>query len=270
MQQDMLDSEKTFAAVVSHRASREALAAIGIRTVQQIARMTTAELAAIPGIGEKTAPQVLALARAFVKGQPVWFRIFPADYRQAGVFLDIRVDPDTRPQWPWGFCWSDVNGNKWHVIVHPRRAPEVIELENGGQVALAPDVSSAWALVGAALSRERSIVYYWGKAVTKHIRYTAPLPVQRQLADWTVDLHPVVTDCAAFPARHTGLQDIAGHLGYRWHEADAPYKAHIAYLIWRDRADRVDLLNEATGYMEDNISAVEHIWRWVSRTQPSD
>jgi len=257
--------EMTIELVVSRQVSREALLKRGIRTIQQLAAMSAEDLATIPGIGEKTAPQVLATAQAFVRRQPVWYRTFPGDYRQPGLFLDIRVDPDTRPQKPWGFCWGGLTGPKRLVIVHPDRARERIQLASGSDLILAPDLPTAWMLVSRALALSGNPSFYWGKAVTKHVHYTAPQPIQEQLLNWMVDLHPVVTECVAFPTKHTGLQDIAGYLGARWRSANAPYQAHISYLIWHNHGERTDCLNEAAGYMEDNVAAVAQIWDWASK-----
>lgn len=249
--------------VVSRQVSRDALADRGIVTVQQIAGMSLEELCLIAGIGEKSAPRIKALAQAYMERRAVRFKPVPSDLGAPAAFLDVRVDPDTKPQWPWGFCLMTPNGEKYRLLVDVN-APTLLHMEDGRTVNLVPDVRSAWKQIADMTDKYQSPVYYWSKNILAHVNETALKDPRQRLVTRMVDLSRVFLSAAAVPTKRDGLHDVATYLGYNaWGRDFEPYKAHIAYLLWSRDPQRKDLLKEAVDYLDHNVDAVAYLRQWL-------
>jgi len=247
--------------VVGRKAARAALYEMGIWTLGQLTELALDDLLEIPGIGERTAKQIHAQANAHVNNAPFWIDKPPATISSEGIFIDIRVDPDTIPQWPWGFCWRTPNADPGFICVHPSRE-YTVELQQGWTVQFVPGLNSAWKLFAAQLLYETREIYFWGKVVLTHLQQTSAPDIQAQLKPRLVDLHKVFTDIVALPIKSTGLQPVAKYLGIEWADAKAPFEAHIPYLLWLEK-QQPKFIQTACDYMLRNTEAVEHIWRWM-------
>lgn len=253
--------------VISRQSAREALNRLGIYTVGQLARVTVEHLLTLPGIGARTAPLIHARASAFASGRPYWIQTQPPSLATRRLFLDIRVDPDTLPQAPWGFCSYQPSGTARFVCVDPLRSAYQITLDGNQTVQFVPHLLLAWQLLAEQIADQEMSVYYWGKVIRRHLQQTAPISVQNRLKPQLMDLLDLFADTVVLPVQSSGLQPVASYLGYRWRGAEAPYEAHIAYLFWI-REQRLDLLQEACAFMQQNARAVEHIGQWLMTHAP--
>lgn len=252
--------------VITRKAVIAELAGRGVRTLEQLAAMSVEDLQSISGIGEKTAPRIRASAQAYLEDKPVWFGSIPKAIRKQGAILDVRVDPDTLPEWPWGFCLSSPVQEKHYVIDMPEMpVPTRLHLPDGRMVGLVPHIYYAWAHVRDLAFEYKWTIYYWGKSILKHLNETAPPEVQKDLKPCMVDLHKIFVDAVALPTKSTGLVDTATYLGYTgWTSEDKPYIAHIGYLHWRRNPDRPDSLQHGLDTMAHNTDAVSRIWWWMT------
>jgi hypothetical protein len=201
-----------------------------------------------------------------VEETDVWFGRVPDTIRKPGAILDVRVDPDTLPQMPWGFCLASPSNDKHYLIDVPETSnARQLRLSDGRNVSLVPRFHSAWSDVLELAVANDWMIYYWGKAVLKHLNETASPKAKKDLKRRTVDLHKVFVDAVALPIKSTGLVEIAEYLGYTgWTSEDKPFIAHIAYLHWRRNSDRLDSLQHALDTMARNTDAISHIWWWMS------
>ncbi len=240
----------------------------GIFSLQQLADMPLEDLQAIKGIGPKTAPRIKALAWAFVLEGIVRFGQVPSEYQTLGAVLDVRVDPDTRPQTPWGFCLRNPTGKKQFMLLAPDAAQAQVQTDRGRNVTLVSHFHLAWRCIADLLDELSCPLWYWGKNVLKHLHETAAQAEQERLLPRTIDLHKVFLDTVAIPIRSTGLQPVAKTLGYDdWGAGWEPFKAHINYMWWLKDKQKSDALELALLYMEQNVEAVVHIWRWLTARQ---
>lgn len=252
--------------VITRKTLLTELARRDVRTLEQLAVMTVDELQSVPGIGAKTAPRIRASAQAYLTDAPVWFGTVPQSIRKPGAILDVRIDPDTLPQIPWGFCLSSPTHVKHYLIDVPEiTTSNLLSLPDGRSVSLVPRFHSTWLnILDLAVANDWTI-YYWGKAVLKHLNETATPKVRKDLKLSMVDLHKIFVDAVALPTKSTGLVETAKYLGYTgWTSEDKPYIAHIAYLHWRRNPDRLDSLQDALDTMARNTDAISHIWWWMS------
>lgn len=237
-----------------------------IHTLEQLAALTVEDLQSISGIGAKIAPRIRASAHASVEDKPIWFGSVPDSIRKQGAVLDVRVDPDTLPEWPWEFClWSPAQERHYVVDMPEIPVPIRLHLPDGRLVALVPHIYHAWAHIRDLAFEYEWTVYYWGKSILKHLNETAPPQVQKDLKPRLVDLHKVFADAVALPTKSTGLVDTATYLGYtNWPKDNKPFMSHLAYLHWRRDRNRPDALQDALDRMAHNTDAVSRIWWWMT------
>jgi len=251
--------------VITRKSILSELAKRNVHTLEQLVELSVEDLQAISGIGTKTAPRIRASAKAYLEDKPIWFGKIPDKIRQPAPILDVRVDPDTLPEWPWGFCLSSPTHEKHYVIDMPGMpVPTRLHLPDGKTVGLVPHIDYAWAYIRDLAFENEWSVYYWGKSITKHLNETAPSVVKKDLKPRMIDLHKIFVDAVALPIKSTGLVDTATYLGYtNWPKGNKPFMAHLAYLHWRRDQNRPDALQDALDRMSHNTDAVSRIWWWM-------
>lgn len=251
--------------VITRKALLAELAKRGVHTLEQLAALTVEELQSISGIGAKTAPRIRASAQAYLENKPVWFGNVSESIRKQGAILDVRVDADTLPEWPWGFCLSSPEEENHYMIDMPEiPVPTRLHLPDDRMVGLVPNIDYAWANIRDLAFENEWTIYYWGKAILKHLNETAPPEVQNDLKPRMVDLHKTFVDAVALPTKSTGLVDTTTYLGYTtWSKDNKPFMSHLAYLHWLRDQNRLDALQDALGRMAHNTDAVSHIWWWM-------
>jgi predicted RecB family nuclease len=264
----MMQNPTPLKLVISRKNSLADLAQRSITTLEQFAILPLEEIQSIDGIGIKTAPQVRALARAYLEHKAIRFSELPSAVREEGLYLDVRVDPDTHPQQPWGFSLMTPNGEKQRLLVIPGILPNRLHMDDGRIISLVPNIRSAWTQIADAADEYQCPVYYWSKNILGHITQTAPKESRHRLLTRVVDLSKLFLSVAAIPTKHDGLHDIATYLGYdTWGRDYEPYKAHIAYLVWLSDSQRIDLLKKAVNYIDSNVDGVAYLWRWLVDSQ---
>jgi len=252
--------------VITRKSILAELAKRGVQTLEQLVELSIEDLRSIPGIGAKTAPRIRASAQAYLDDKSVWFGSIPESVRKQGAILDVRVNPDTLPEWPWGFCLSSPEQEKHYMIDMPEMSVSTrLHLPDSRMVSLVPHIHYAWAHIRDSAFEYKWTVYYWGKSITKHLNETAPPEIQKDLKPRMVDLHKIFVDAVALPTKSTGLIDTATYLGYTtWAKDNKPFMSHLAYLHWRRHQNRLDALQDALDRMAHNTDAVSRIWWWMT------
>jgi uncharacterized protein len=214
------------------------------------------------------APLLLAEARAFATGAPVWLRDpgLPAD--RTPVWFDVESDSDgeraTVPVYLWGLAVDDAE---------PARAEAVLaELTPAGD-------RLAWQrFVARALDVFRrspdAVWVHWHDAepmwIGRYIaRHGAPdeFVARMRAPGAMLDLHRTLERSVRLPLRSTSIKFVAPWLGFEWSnpDADAAWSTaqlHRAYETG-DPAERERLLAEVATYNADDLWAMRTVWRWL-------
>lgn len=228
------------------RQSWAALHEQGFGTVEAVSHMTPTQLMKLDGIGTKTAPHLLAHARAWQSGSPVLIRQPRLGEPAEGeVFFDIEgytyQDVDCYYLMGLLVCRGGEYAFEYKLIHHPDE-----EAEMWGQFLEHID-----ALDGP--------VYHYGAYERTALRklahkYGGDARSQR-LLDRLVDLHTLVKNSVALPLRGYSLKKIAPWLGYEWRGVtQAADESILEYHYWLNTGDERHL-EHILLYNEDDVRA---------------
>jgi predicted RecB family nuclease len=240
------------------------LHAIGITRLHQLCEMTVEDLLTVHGIGPTSAPRILAHARAWVNGAPVWWNSRPS--LQHGIMLDIEGDPTSLPQIPWCFGWCDVEGRAEVIVVMPGAPERPLSVHNDTAIITVPSHAAGWARVERASDQHGGPVYHWSGYDAGSLRATAPRSIRSRLLPRMHDLHKSFTGCVTIPRKSTSIKVIADYLGYAYQGYQDWEAAWNDYCNWRTTGDTTALLR-ATAYQADDAIALAVVWRWMNAQQ---
>ena len=119
---------------------------------------------------------------------------------------------------------------------------------------------------------ETVALYCWGASaepvyIRKMVRkYGVSAGEQDSISSSLVDLHRLTIDSFAFPTPSEGLKDIAGSLGFKWHNPKADgLLTMIKYMQYLDSGSRdTALRDEILRYNEDDCRAVMFVRDWLA------
>ena len=215
---------------------------------------------------------LLAEARAWSTGEPVWLQApgIPAD--RTPVWFDVESDADGErapvPVYLWGLA-----------VEHGEATfePIMAELTREGDRA-------AWErFVNRTLEihaqHPDAIWVHWHNAETMWVdrylaRYGAPQAfVQALRAPGRMfDLHAAFERSVRLPVRGTSVKQVAPWLGFAWSNPDADAEWSIAQLNrarrTQDPAARQAILDEVARYNADDLWAMRVVWRWLVAHAP--
>ena len=115
-------------------------------------------------------------------------------------------------------------------------------------------------------------LYCWGaSAEPVYIRkmarrYRVSAGEQDRILNSLVDLHRLTIDSFAFPTPGEGIKDIAGSLGFKWHNPEADgLLTMFKYMQYLDSGSRdTTLRDEILRYNEDDCRAVMFVKDWLA------
>ena len=248
------------------RARAELLHAAGVRTFDELAARAPDSFA--DADLRAHAPLMLAEARAFASGEPVWLRAPGLPRDRTPVWFDVESDSDgelaTVPVYLWGLA---VEG------AEPRAEAVLAELTAAGD-------RDAWQrFIARALEVFRqhpnAVWVHWHNAETMWLeRYIARLGAPAEFVAHVrapgamFDLHRALERSVRLPLRSTSIKFVAPWLGFHWSnpDADAAWSTaqlHRAYET-SDRGERERLLAEVATYNADDLWAMRVVWRWMA------
>ena len=217
------------------------------------------------------APLLLAEARAWASGAPVWLRTPELPRGRTPVWFDVEADSEGLraevPVYLWGLAVESAE---------PRFEPLLAELTAEGDRA-------AWLrLVARALelfeAHPDAVWVHWHDAEPMWLdRYIARLGapaafVQRMRAPGACfDLHRALDRSVRLPLRSTSIKFVARWLGFDWSNPDADAAGSTAQ-VHRAReatepAERERLLAEVVRYNADDLWAMRVVWKWMEERQ---
>ena len=247
------------------RTRAELLHAEGIRTFDQLAARTPESLTH-PDL-KPYSPLLLAEARAWATGTPVWLRDPGLPRGRTPVWFDVESDSEgelaTVPVYLWGLAVG-------HGEAHAEAL--LAELDAAGD-------RDAWqrfvTRALAVLRRHPDAVWvHWDSAEPMWLeRYIARLGatgefVTRMRAPGALfDLHRALERSVRLPLRSTSIKFVAPWLGFRWSNPDADAAWSTAQLhrarAAADPAERERLLAEVARYNADDLRAMQTVWEWM-------
>lgn len=279
------------------RKRAELLHEAGVKTFDQLATLAATQL------GERelreAAPVMLAEARAWATGKPVWMSDpqLPAD--RTLVWFDVEADADGEraqvPVYLWGFA-VEPSGSTLADHETPPFEPIIAELTRAGDKA-------AWArfVARAVQIHEQhpdALWVHWHNAESMWLdRYIAKYGAPQAFIDalrggapqvWgrnrdreaagpratgaLIDLHAAFEKSVRLPVRGTSVKLVAPWMGFAWSnpDADAEWSTaqlHRAYRT-KDPDARQAILDEVARYNADDLWAMRVVWRWVVANRP--
>ena len=254
-----------------NRARAALLHAEGIRTYDQLAERSADQFRHHDL--RTVAPLMLAEARAWATGEPVWLQPVALPRDRVPVWLDVEADADGErsevPVYLWGLAVENGDG----AGDRPAFEPMLAELTPAGDRA-------AWErFVARALQvhhqHPRAVWVHWHQAEPMWIdRYTkrhgAPREfVELMRASGTLfDLHQELERTVRLPLRSTSVKFVARWMGFEWSNPDADAAWSTAQLHRArgatDPAERQRLLDEVARYNADDLWAMRTVWRWLA------
>jgi predicted RecB family nuclease len=240
------------------------LRAEGVRTFDELATRTLEsfshrELREAP-------PIMLAEARAFASGAPVWLRDPGLPIGRTPVWFDVESDADgeasTVPVYLWGLAVGEAS--------EPESIMSELSVEGdreGWQRFMARAIE--------VFERHPNAVWvHWNVAETMWIdRYSKRLGASPEFERLmrapgaTFDLHKALERSVRLPLRSTSVKYVAPWLGFEWGNPDADAAWSTAQLhrarAATDPAARARLLAEVARYNADDLWAMRVVWRFL-------
>ena len=219
------------------------------------------------------APLMLAEARAWATGAPVWLHPPALPRDRVPVWLDVEADADGEradvPVYLWGLAVE--NGGS--ADERPAFEPMLAELTPAGD-------RDAWErFVARALQvhhqHPRAVWVHWHQAEPMWIdryskRHGAPREfLELMRAPGTLfDLHRELERTVRLPLRSTSVKFVARWMGFEWSNPDADAAWSTAQLHrargTADAAARQRILEEVARYNADDLWAMRTVWRWLA------
>lgn len=241
------------------RDSREALHAMGIHTLEQLAALSDDELRKVRGI-KSTARSIRAGAEALVRNQPVWHGPLEPHCRLPGVMFDLETNPANGQ--PWSLGWLDCD--EPHVALVGRGPSR--RLDDGTIVHIEPNAVAAWYRMAESIAASDTPVFHWTGYDAAILRATAPADVRRALEPRFFDLHRAFSQAVRFPVDGTSLKRVAAYLGFAWGAYESWFAAWEDYRAWlRSGSDAA--LARSLRYQMDDVIALERVWRWLAAAE---
>ncbi len=241
------------------------LHAEGVRTFDELAARTPESFAHRDL--RAGAPQLLAEARAWATGAPVWLRAPELPRGRTPVWFDVESDSDGER--------ASVPVYLWGLAVEHGDAPfepMLAELTPEGD----RDAWQRFVTRALAVFRDHpdAVWVHWHNAEPMWLdRYIARLGappefVQRMRAPGALfDLHRALERSVRLPLRSTSIKTVAPWLGFQWSNPDADAAWSTAQLHraheTADPAERDRLLAEVAVYNADDLWAMRVVWRWM-------
>lgn len=244
------------------------LHALGVRTVDDLARLSPDALARTPLAGR--APRLIAQARAHATGVPVWTGVPALPRGRTCVWFDLEGDSmgegSAVPIYLWGLAVESAAGAEPEAML--------ADFEPGADERGWSRFLARWGEILEA--HPDALIVHWHQYeltwVERYLRtYGAPEPQASALRDrrrW-FDLHGAVDRWVRLPLRSYSIKFVAPWMGFRWRNPESGSEWSVAQYHRaresRDPAERERLLAAVAEYNADDLLAMRAIWRWLER-----
>ena len=244
------------------QADQRRLYGIGIKTVQDMARLDVNELQT--QLEDWPFDKLVRFnnqAKVLLSRQPLILRKPNFPEVEHEIYFDIESDPTKDIYYLLGVLVRDVKTKRLEY-----------------KAFLAEDKSqegSNWKIFLNFLSGlDDFVIYYYGyyeKEIFDRLalRYGAPTVLIDKFKENTIDLHTTLVDTVVLPLYFYSLKDVAGYLGYQWDDPDAGGAESVVwYNNWLDKQDPA-VMKKILKYNEDDVRATLLIREWLEEQKPS-
>lgn len=254
-------------------ARTEALHAMGVRTVAQLAALRPEQLR--EPVLRKAAKRIIAEARAHHRGEAEWLQAPRLPLDRTPVWFDLEGDSmgeaSDIPIYLWGLAVEAGTGE-------PNPVSILADFEPGGD-------QRAWerfiAQALRILDEHPSAVWVhwhdyeamWIKRYLK--RYGAPERFSRHMLKpgTMYDLHRAVDQSLRLPLRGYSVKKVARFVGFRWRNPESGSQWSVERFTraraTADPAERERILADIAEYNADDLWAMRAIWRWMREHAPA-
>ena len=243
----------------------EALMAAGYYTIQDIAQASRTDLARVPKLNSLVADQIVAQATAILADAPSPRSPVRLPRADTEIFLDmenINEGFDVLEGTQAGFT-------NYLIGMLVRSGPEEQYIPFFAETR--EDEGMCWQeFCTLVASVHSAVIYYWSASaepvyIRKMIaRYETSPSAQNRLRS-AVDLYRCATQAFSFPTKSYGLKDIAGHLGFTWH--DASYDGLSAMMDYgkylKSGSTKTTIRNKLLRYNGDDCRALMAVKDWL-------
>ena len=255
-----------------YRARADALHAMGIRTVDQLAALRPEQLT--EPVLRKSAKRIIAEARAHHTGAAVWLQPPRLPAHRTPVWFDLEGDAmgeaSDFPIYLWGLAVESKQGEQHAETI-------LADLEPGGdQRAWERFVTRALAILeeypDAVWVHWHDYEVTWIKRYLK--RYGGPERFSRHMLKpgTMFDLHKAVDQSLRLPLRGYSVKKVAPFVGFHWSNPEAGSQWSVERFTraraTADPAERAAILADIAQYNTDDLWAMRAIWRWMVEHAP--
>ncbi len=254
------------------RARTEALHAMGIRTVAQLAELRIEQLT--EPVLRKAAKRILAEARAHHTGEAVWLQAPRLPLGRTPVWFDLEGDSmgeaSEIPIYLWGLALESVDGAQQAETI-------LADFEPGGD-------KRGWERFVARAMRimeehPDAVWVHWDDAEVTWIkrylkRHGAPDRFARHMLKpgTMFDLHRAVDQALRLPLRGYSVKKVAPFVGFQWSNPQAGSQWSVERFTraraTTDPAERTAIMAELAQYNADDLWAMRAIWHWMVEHSP--
>lgn len=244
-------------------AMRDRLAAVGIRTVDELARAPKETLLGVRGVGETSATKFQRSARALLEGRPIQVQrvAFPSPHVE--VFLDLEGSPEqvgdeAVPDVDYliGAIVRDRSNGPGRYLSFVARTPEA--------------EGDMWrAFLDWFATLDDFVVYHWSHYERTHLKRLATRhgiapELHAKLFAGLRDLLADATNAYAFPTYGNSIKAIAPYLGFSWRHKSVNAMESIALYLEYARSGDVARLRLVLDYNEDDCRAMVVVKDWLA------
>lgn len=256
-------SGKSVTVLSLHRETRAHFREVGITSLHQIAEMDEKTLLSFRYVGKKTVHKLKAQTQAYLENRPIWLQELPEICREKGWYFDIETNPSANnATWSIGWSWHDEPTQI--VIVVSGSNGETLDLPDGRQIILAPDVAGAWSIFAESVSANQAPIFHWTGFDAGTMRQQAPRRVVQALNHRLHDLYLSWKETIQLPERSNSLKVVAPYAGFQWAGYMDWWAALRDYNAFLDTGNPAYLV-EACNYQAGDVEAMVAVWKWLNR-----
>lgn len=248
--------------------SREALLAAGVKNLNQLIEMDTAQLRQVKGI-KSTAEQFRAQARAWTENRPIFYRALSPLCRGNVWHLDVEYFPnhDVNAYTVWSIGCSQGDEPPEVILVANGQSEHEVTLSNGQRVRIVSSADDAWHLLAELVGQDGAPIFHWSSADKSALEKKAPQVVVDNIVKRFADLERHFVQSVQVPTYGTSLKDIAKYIGFSWSGYNHWNAAFRDYEKWLDDGDSM-ALSRACSYQSDDVLALVTVRRWMIENHP--
>ncbi|MDP3696787.1 MAG: TM0106 family RecB-like putative nuclease [Candidatus Taylorbacteria bacterium] len=242
------------------QADQRRLYGIGIKTVQDMARLDVNELQT--QLEDWPFDKLVRFnnqAKVLLSRQPLILRKPNFPEVEHEIYFDIESDPTRDVDYLLGYLVKIKSKTEYKYFLAKDKSEEEKIWKN---------------FLDFLAKLDNFVIYhyaYYERQVFDRLalKYGAPTVLIDKFKENTIDLHQKLVDAAVLPLYFYSLKDVAGYLGYKWDDPEAGGAESVVwYNNWLDKNEDA-IMKKILKYNEDDVRATLLIKEWLEQQKPS-